>query len=78
MSISVTVHCPIHFYDYKVYGYIVGINEDRSPVIKSNGCEQCNNGPECQKCMADAEKVLTETFLSNQTLFHDPLSEDGR
>lgn len=72
-----TMHCPIHLKDFKVYAYLVGVKNGK-PVIQSNGCEQCNNSTECKQCMAAAERILTERFLSTDSLPFHPLSEDGR
>lgn len=72
-----TMHCPIHLKDFKVYAYLVEV-KDGKPVIESNGCDQCDNSPECKQCMAAAEKILAERFLSTDSLSCHPLSEEGR
>lgn len=58
----ITVHCPIYFRDFKVYGYIA--KDENGEYIVPNGCDQCNNSSTCQKCMKDSIKPLTEKLLS--------------
>lgn len=77
MDNGIKVFCPVHKRNIEVFGYVTEI-KDGNPVIEPNGCDQCDNSPECKQCMAAAERILAERFLSTDSLSCHPLSEEGR